>query len=435
MRVLVVSGLGSTMALALRLSRGGHDVQLYTHSPADHDVGKGLVESVPDWRPFVKRADLVVVDDVYEKIDKATPFGGGTWAQEARRTNGAVIGGTPLTDRLENDRMFAQGVFEKVGMDTVPMHRFRSFADGKAFVKRSGGAWALKHNNQVSRDLASVKFDPGEMVEFIEWLASVWPDLEPGKPVDFVLQEAVKGCEIAVTAPFDGQRFWPGWAYVNREWKKLMDGDLAATTGQMGEMGAMQTDPRLHLRTLALLEPLLSREGYRGFFDVNCIVTEDGRAVPLEVTARFGYPSVWSFLELTNGDPYDLLHAMATDGKCACKPQPGYVCTVRVSSGTYPDADPVRNKHLVLRGWDVTGLDHVWLDDVQWTGKRMESAGTTGLLANVTQRGKTIQDAVDACYATVRHLDAVPFTRYRTDIGKTFPDEWAKLRAGNWVNP
>lgn len=435
MRILIVSGLGSTLALALRFIREGHDVQFYAHSPADRDVGKGMLDLVRDWRSHAADADLIVFDDVWEKIEKAPPYGGGTWAQEIRRSHPAVIGGTPLTDRLENDRVFAQGVFEKVGMDTVPMKRFRSFADGKRFVQQQSGGWALKHNNQVSRDLAGVKFDPDEMVEFLEWLGAAWSDVAPGQPVDYVLQEAVKGCEIAVTAPFDGSRFWPEWTYVNREWKKLMDGDLGPSTGQMGEMGAIQNAPRLFLRTLGRLEPILRQEGYRGFFDINCIVTEDGRAVPLEATARYGYPSVWSFLELTNGSVADLHMAMATGDDPAARTHRGFVCTVRISSGTYPDADEVRNKHLVLRGWEQTGLDHVWVDDVQWTGKRLESAGTTGLLANVTQRGKTIPEAVDACYATVKALDAVPFARYRTDIGKTFPDEWAKLRAGNWVNP
>ena len=54
----------------------------------------------------------------------------------------------------------------------------------------------------------------------------------------------------------------------------------------------MFTGPnRLYRETIEKMVPKLRDSGYCGYFDINCIATPRG-VYPLEITPRFGYPTV-----------------------------------------------------------------------------------------------------------------------------------------------
>jgi phosphoribosylamine--glycine ligase len=412
----------------------GHEVFYYVHSPAEADCGDGFLNKVEDWRPHVEEADLIFFDDVRQKGKSEAVYDSGRWYLEVKEkySDKLVIGGHPDTARLENDRVFGQQLLDQLGVPIVEMRCFTDFKEAAKFVQETGKGYAVKHNNQVDRDLTAVFFTPEETVEFLEWLDEVWPELGNGHPVDFVLQEAVEGVEAAVTCFFDGERFHDEAVYLNREIKKELTGNLGRSTGQMGEVGVFLPRPRLFRETLAKLEPWLREKGYCSWIDLNCIATHE-RVVPLEFTPRPGYPSVYTFCELLDEPVGDFLLRMTRKDAAPIRYKDGFGAAVVLTSGTFPDQHPTRNRLAVINGLEKVGLRHVWLSEARWYEGKVRGAGELGYHAVVTGSGLSIEEAAAKCYAILENIRVVPFAKYRTDIGEGVADELRQLTEWGWL--
>jgi len=431
MKFLFISALAESHALALRLLSEGHDVKYYIHSKTEADVGDGLVPKVKNWLPWVKWADIVVVDDVAQKTD-AGQFPGSEIAVKLRKAGKKVIGGTPLGDKLENDRLFAQQVFQQLGLDVVETARFTSFEAAKRFVQKYGGGWAVKHNEQVPRELNAVFWEPEEVIGFLDWLDEVYSDITKSKKVDFILQRAVKGIEIAVTAFFDGKQFVPNSIYVNREVKKMMNEDEGPPTGQVGEIGRFVGDCKLFRETVAKLAPILAEGGYCTWIDLNCIVTRD-KVVPLEATARMGYPTVFAFthgLQMPLGEFF--ASVVSGEGK-PIQVSRDWIATVVVAGGTFPHEDPEKNKYLLIEGLEDNEGWRIHPNEVRFERGQYRGAGSMGYAAVVTAKGKTIESAAENAYEIARKIKVVPFRKIRTDIEKKPAEGYPKLLEWGWL--
>jgi phosphoribosylamine--glycine ligase len=107
--------------LAWQVHREGHGVKYYIESGSDKEIGDGFVPKTDDWRAEIEWADVVVFDDIWVGSDVGT----GRLARDLRERGKAVVGGTPKTDRLEEDRGYAMQVLEEHGVNTVehPLER------------------------------------------------------------------------------------------------------------------------------------------------------------------------------------------------------------------------------------------------------------------------------------------------------------------------
>ncbi len=436
--IRVVSCLAESIGMGIRLMAEGHQVDYYIHESGEKDCGDGIITKVDDWRQGLEEKDLLIFDDLDQKVEGEGTYKPSAWSAEVREKYPGLLiigGGHPDVARLENDRMFAQSVMETYGIPTVPMERFTSFEDAKKFLQEHPGAWALKHNNQVNRNAAKVAKDADSMIEFIDWLEANWTFLGGGKPVDFVLQEAAPegGVEFAVTCFFDGQRFRSEVCYLNQEEKKLMDGQKGPSTGQMGEIGFCVPNARLFRETLAKIEPFLQGKNYCGFADCNCIVGPDF-LVPLEFTiGRPGYPTLYSWLEMLAEPVGDWLIRMAKQDPAPVQAYDAVNCTLVLATGSFPEPDETQAKLAVLNGLDKTGLEHVWLGEVRFDQDKFMGAGTMGYLAVVTNKGRSIPDAARRAYGVIDELSVVPFEIMRMDIGRRAMEEFEKLEAWGWL--
>ena len=97
--------------IAWRIKKEGHEVKYYIENPDDKEIGDGFVDKTDSWREHVDWADVVIFDDV---------LGMGKMAQELREQGKAVLGGTPYTDMLEDDRAFGQEELKKYGIQIIP---------------------------------------------------------------------------------------------------------------------------------------------------------------------------------------------------------------------------------------------------------------------------------------------------------------------------
>ncbi len=113
-KFLFVSYDGLIGDIAWRVLLEGNEVRYSVKNPIDQEVGAGFVPMVDDWRAEVDWADVIVFDDV---------LGMGTEAARLREQGKLVVGGTPYTDRLEDDRSFGQEELRKHGIPIVPYRR------------------------------------------------------------------------------------------------------------------------------------------------------------------------------------------------------------------------------------------------------------------------------------------------------------------------
>ena len=278
---LFVSLTGLISDIAWQVSKEGHEVRYFIGDEKERDIGDGFVAKSKDWEKDVDWADILIFDDT---------LGQGEKAQALRQQGKKVIGGTPYSDRLEDDRSFGQEELKKAGVNIISYGEFVSFDDAVDHVTQNPGRYVIKPSGEaqnVKRRLFVGEEDDGQDV--IRMLEAYKKALSDEIKV-FQLQRRVSGVEVAVGGFFNGKNFiYP--INVNFEHKKLFPGDIGPSTGEMGTSMFWTGPNQLFNQTLLKMEPVLASEGYVGYIDVNCIVNNHG-IYPLEFTSRFGYPTI-----------------------------------------------------------------------------------------------------------------------------------------------
>ncbi|MFB6149408.1 MAG: phosphoribosylamine--glycine ligase, partial [Halobacteriales archaeon] len=117
--------------LAWQIHREGHEVKYYIEAETDKEIADGFVPKTDDWRAEVEWADVVIFDDIWVGMEVGT----GEIAEKLREQGNAVIGGTPNTDHLEDDRGYAMEILEEHGVNTIEHHVFRDFEEGIQHVR------------------------------------------------------------------------------------------------------------------------------------------------------------------------------------------------------------------------------------------------------------------------------------------------------------
>lgn len=210
--------------IAWRIVLEGHEVKYYVKNPEDKEVGAGFVPMVDDWKKEVDWADIIVFDDV---------LGQGTIAEKLRKQGKLVVGGTPYTDKLEDDRDFGQDELKSHGIPILMSKTFTNFDEAIQFVKDNPGKYVLKPCGEAA-NLKGLLFigeedDGRDVIQVLTDYSKAWAKKIPA----FQLQKRIYGVEIAVGAFFNGKQFiYP--INVNFEHKKLFPGNLGPSTGEMG---------------------------------------------------------------------------------------------------------------------------------------------------------------------------------------------------------
>src|SRR6202142_2048817 len=101
--------------IAWQVVKEGHKVRYYVENEKERDIADGFVPKSSDYEKDVKWADILVFDDT---------LGQGTKAQALRAAGKLVIGGSPYTDNLEDDRSFGQEELKKAGVTIIPYQEF-----------------------------------------------------------------------------------------------------------------------------------------------------------------------------------------------------------------------------------------------------------------------------------------------------------------------
>ncbi len=424
MKFLFVSIDALINDIAWQVKKEGHQVKYYIRNAGARDIADGFVDKSEDWRADVDWADVIVFDDV---------LGMGKHAQKLRQKGKLVIGGTPYTDQLEDDRTFGQEELKKYGVNIIPYQEFNSFDDAIDYVRAHKGRYVIKPSGEaqnIKRLLFVGEEESGQdVIQVLESYKRAW-----SRQIKiFQLQKRVTGVEIAVGAFFNGQQFAMP-ININFEHKKLFPGNIGPSTGEMGTSMYWSGENRIFNATLKKLEPKLREEGYVGYIDINCIVNASG-IYPLEFTSRFGYPTINIQQEGIQMPISEFFHGLAAGTLTKFRIRSGFQIGVRIVVPPYPFNDPNTFKNCskdAVIFFKRPGREGVHIVDVKQVNDQWLVAGDTGVVLVVCGTGATLKQAQQQAYSRVANI-MIPGMYYRTDIGNRWYEDSDKLHTWGYL--
>ncbi len=420
-KFLFVSIDGLISDSAWQIVKEGHEVKYCIENANEQEIADGFVPKVENWENEADWADVIIFDDV---------LGQGTKADALRKAGKKVIGGTPYTDRLEDDRTFGQEELKKAGIPIIPYREFTDFDSALEFVQQNPGKYAIKPSGEA-QNMKRLLFvgeeeDGKDVLQVLEAYKRVFSETIKA----FQLQRRAIGVEVAVGAFFNGREFLSP-ININFEHKKLFPGNLGPSTGEMGTSMYWSEPNRLFNLTLKRLEARLAEECYVGYIDLNCIVNNNG-IYPLEFTSRFGYPTISIQQEGMITPISEFFYELASGSSFKFKTKKGFQVGVRIVVPPYPFDDPATfntySKDALILFQKPT-RDGVHIEDVKQVNDQWIVTGSSGVALIVVGTGQTMKQAQSQAYSRIKNI-LIPNMYYRTDIGDRWYEDSDKLH--NW---
>jgi phosphoribosylamine--glycine ligase len=407
-KFLFVSDIGLIGDLAYAVKNEGNEVRYCIRSKTDKDVSDGFVEKTDDWESLKDWADVIIFDDI----------GFGNTAERLRKEGRAVIGGSAASDRLELDRDFGHEQLKRAGLQTIPSWEFNTFDAAIEFVKANPERYVVKPSGKAQDDkvLSFIGQDDDglDVLAVLERYKNVWS----AKIKSFQIQRFVSGVEVAVGAFFNGENFILP-ACINFEHKRMFNGEIGPSTGEMGTLMFWSEKSRLYDETLAKFRPILAEMAFIGYFDINCIANSRG-IYPLEITPRFGYPTISIQMEGVTSKWGEFLYALANKQQFNLRTERGFQIGVVVAVPPYPFSDTAAFRRysedavIIFKKATPSGIHH---GDAKLVNGDWRLAGSSGYALVITGSGQTVEDARRETYNRVKNV-IIPNLFYRTDIGE-----------------
>ena len=423
-KFLFVSIEGLISDIAWQVFKEGHEVRYYIDNAEERDISDGFVPKSEDWKADAEWAEVVVFDDV---------LGQGTLAAELRAKGKHVVGGSPYTDKLEDDRTFGQEELKKAGINIIPYREFTDFAEAVRYVQENPARYVIKPSGEaqnIKRLLFVGEEDDGkDVIQVLEAYSRVWTN----QIKVFQLQRRATGVEVAVGAFFNGKEFITP-ININFEHKKLFPGNLGPSTGEMGTSMYWSEPNRLFNLTLKRFESKLREEQYVGYMDLNCIVNGNG-IYPLEFTARFGYPTISIQQEGMITPMGEFLYRLAAGEDFKLKTKKGFQIGVRIVIPPFPFGDKEifesYSKDSVII-FQKPNREGVHIEDVKKVNDEWVVAGSSGVVLIVCGTGPTMKQAQQQAYSRIKNI-LIPNMYYRNDIGDRWFEDSDKLHSWGYL--
>ncbi len=424
MKFLFISLDALISDIAWQVVKEGHEVRYWIGSESEREIADGFVPKVDAWEPHVEWADCIVFDDV---------LGQGAVAQKLRQAGKHVVGGSPYTDQLEDDRAFGQAELKAAGVSIIPQENFTSFDDAIAFVKANPRPYVIKPSGEA-QNLKQLLFvgeeEKGEdVIQVLDDYKRAWAD----RIKTFQLQRRIVGVEVAAGAFFNGSQFALP-INVNFEHKKLFPGNIGPATGEMGTTMFWSEPNKLFNETLKKMESRLRRERYVGYMDVNCIVNSDG-IYPLEFTARFGYPTISIQQEGIKMGIGEFFYRLAEGSLTNFKTRSGFQIGVRIVVPPFPFKDEAtfnsNSKDAVII-FKKGQRDGIHIEDVKNVNGEWLVTGHSGVILIATGTGPTMKAAQKQVYNRIDNV-MIPNMYYRKDIGDRWFEDFDRLHTWGYL--
>jgi phosphoribosylamine--glycine ligase len=412
-----MSDTGDGLGLALHLKDHGHDVACWIRDRRSKLNYENLIAKPKNWESFITPETVIVFDS----------SGGGRTGDRLRARGHFVFMGSVFADSLELDRDIAFSFMEQVGIK-IPRHEsFHDWEAGRSFVQSEKGRWVFKPSRElaklddhVSSYVSSDEEDLIEMLHYYESLAS--------HAADYELQQFVEGVAVSTEGWFNGESFMTPFNHTV-ERKQISNCDLGPSGGCSGNLVWRVSDSNHVIEQgVELLAPILREFDYRGPIDLNAIVNDDG-VWGLELTPRFGYDALPSFLELYEGDVGDSLIAPIARNE---KPKEfvmkaGYASALRVNVPPYPSDQFHHEGNVPVRGFDRKDRAHLFFYDVMLDERnKLVTSPAYGSVVAITGHGFTPEQAFEEPLAIAKRAK-IPDKMYRTDLASELATDIARF--------
>jgi len=419
MKFLFMSLDGLIGDTAWQVVKEGHEVKYFIEHEEEREVTDGFVEKVTSYEQYIDWADVIIFDDV---------LGQGKLAKKLREQGKLVVGGTPYTDMLEDDRNFGQEEMKKAGIPIISYQDFSDFDSAITYVQANPGRYVLKPSLDTLGSKSILYVGEDEDGKDLIQVLSDYKKAYSKKIKTFQLQKKITGVEVAVGAFFNGKEFVLPIC-VNFENKKLFPGNLGPSTGEMGTHLFWSEPNVMFNQTLKKMEVKLAEEHYVGYIDINCIVNGNG-IYPLEWTSRFGYPIVFIQQESMTTPIGEFLHDLAAGTSSRFRAKNGFHVGVRIVVPPFPFHDPktfeIKSKDSVILF--SKGRDGVHIEDVKLVNDEWVVTGTAGVVLVVCGSGPTMKLAQAQAYGRIKNI-IIPHMYYRTDIGDRWFEDFDRMHS------
>jgi phosphoribosylamine--glycine ligase len=408
--------------IAWQIVKEGHQAKYYIDNAEEKEIADGFVQKTDNWRKEVDWADIVVFDDV---------LGMGTLADEVRKKGKPVIGGSPYSDKLEDDRGFGQEELKKAGVTVIPYWDFTDFDTAIKFIEENPNKYVYKPSGEEQNIKSRLFVGEEDDGKDVSLMMSAYKKVhKPGDILQFQLQRRINGVEVAVGAFFNGKEFiYP--INVNFEHKKLFPGNLGVSTGEMGTTMFWSGPNKIFNATLKKMETKLKEEGFCGYIDINCIVNTNG-IYPLEFTSRFGYPTISIQQEGMLTPIGEFFWDIATGNGHKLRVKSGFQIGVRIVVPPFPFGEKiifdVYSKDAVVM-FKKPGLEGIHIEDIKLVNDQWVITGTSGVALIVVGTGQTMKQAQNQVYNRISNI-MIPNMYYRDDIGDRWFEDSDRLH--NW---
>ncbi len=435
MRVLFISKELIGADLAYRMKCEGSDVKLYIETPTDRDCFDGMVEKVAHWESeleWVGTEGLIVFDDV----------GYGAIQDDLRAQGYSVLGGSKVGDRLEIDREYGQQILREMGLNVSPLFKTLhfSFEDAIAYINEHKGSWVIKNGgHNTSLTYISCLADGSDALSMLVRYRDIY-----GTDQTFSIQKKVAGVELAIGRFFNGTD-WVGPIVINREHKHFCNDDIGPLGGETGTLMWYEENEenRLFQETLAKMKPFLQQCNYRGYIDLNCIISDEHTVYPLELTSRFGSSTNQLQSEIHESPWSEFLYALAKGESYNLKFKRGYGINVALTTPPFPyrlTTDEHSQKGVPIFFTETltqAEMNSIHFEDVAMKqgseGQYFYIAGNSGYVLYITGVGDSIESARNWVYSIINKIH-IPKMFYRTDIGLPFQKKDIELLSRwNWI--
>lgn len=425
MRILVIDPMCASLDWTMRCQADGHQVKWVTSNKKCINVGKGIVEKV-DLFEWAKWPDLVFFTDNTKNTHVVDYF---------RQRGVAVVGPSDEAARWELDRGFGQAILKKAGVAISDSKVFNDYDKAIAFVKKEMRRFVSKPSGDADKALSYCSKGPADMVYMLER----WKKLGTLKS-PFILQEFVGGTEMAIGGWYGPGGFNKGFC-ENWEFKKLMTGDLGVATGEMGTVLRYVENSRLADEVLLPVEDDLSRIGYCGYVDVNCIIDDQGTPWPLEFTMRPGWPLFNIQQALHEGDHAEWLMDLAEGRDARASTLDTVAVGVVMAIPDFPYSHITRKEvtGVPLYGTKPSTLPFIHPCEMMKSVAPHEVDGkiedqpclaTAGDYVLVTSgTGSSVREAKSSAYRVLKTLSMPNSPMWRTDIGDRLKKQLPELQA------
>lgn len=428
MKFFMCSACGEGAALLHDIQLEGNEVELYIKDPEYRRVWDGL--GLPKVEKPEPPEGAVVIFDF---------SGMGKLAAELRSAGYAVVGGSEIADRLEQDRMFGLDFAEKAGIKVPLTANFNEFSvkEVQDFIAEyePDKRWAFKPSGKsLPCFLTYCSNDAEDLLCWVKYVEKNY-----GKDIEsFVLQEFVEGVCVSSEAWCDGFRFVRPFNHTV-EVKASMNSNLGPSTGCSGNLVWLEHDDscRIIQEGIARIERAIVDAGHVGPVDANCVVNEKG-CYFLEWTCRFGFSALPTFSKMIVGGVGKLFSDVARGQGGALQLEDKFGSAVKLSIPPYPvepekqkDAQKVTpNIGIPIRGIPEGTEKNFYFYEIELDQDDpdllVHSAGT-GVIADVIGLDDDPAEAFEKPYEILEQL-IIPNKQYRTDLDSVLSEMYEQVK-------